>query len=170
MTSSVGAIANAAGGIAIGSKLNLISTTLVNNYSPVGGGILAGTGSVITVTNSAIISNVATGSNAGGGGLTIAGGATAAIKSSLIASNTSVSGGGGIYSNGNLTVEDSTIQYNTNSGIYTNGPFVLRRTQSTTIAAHLGLVVSLSTAIKRLRFLTARSATTRQMRLVVACM
>jgi CSLREA domain-containing protein len=124
-----GCYSYAAGGIAIGSNLNLISTTLINNRSSAAGGILAGTGSVITITDSAIISNVATGSNVGGGGLIIASGATAIIKRSVIASNTAINGGGGggIYSDGALTIEDSIIQYNANVGIYTNGPFVLKR-------------------------------------------
>ena len=108
-----GCYSYAAGGIAVGSNLNLISTTLINNRSTVAGGLLAGTGSVITITNSAIISNVSTGSNAGGGGLTLAGGAAAAIKRSVIAGNTSASDGGGIYSNAALIIEDSTISDNT---------------------------------------------------------
>lgn len=123
-----GCFAYAAGGIAIGSNLHLISTTLVNNRSTVGGGLLAGTGSVITITGGAIIGNVATSSYVGGGGLTIAGGATAIIRNTLIASNTATAGrGGGIYSDGTLTIDGSTIQYNTNTGIYSNGPFVLNR-------------------------------------------
>jgi hypothetical protein len=114
-----------------GSNLNLIRTALINNRSTVAGGLLAGTGSVITMTDSMLIGNVSIGSSAGGGGLTLAGGATATIKRSLIARNTSASDGGGIDSHAALTIEDRTISDNTTTwsggGMYIEwGPTTLR--------------------------------------------
>ena len=71
----------------------------------------------LTVTNSIITGNTATGSVYGGGIFNYWGSATSlSITNSTISGNSAGAGGGGIYAGGTITITNSTITLNTASG------------------------------------------------------
>lgn len=103
-------------------NLTLSNVRLVNNRAENGGAVYNYPGAVLTVINSTISSNSASGQDVWGGGITNYGGAL--IVSSTISSNS----GGGIYSAGvgaGLTIINSTISGNSafadGGGIYNIG-------------------------------------------------
>ncbi|MEI8080721.1 MAG: right-handed parallel beta-helix repeat-containing protein [Actinomycetes bacterium] len=80
-----------------------------------GGGVRVGNGT-LTVTNSTISGNTATGASAAGGGVYVFG--TLTVTNSTISNNTAPDGpGGGVYTVGTVTVTGSTISGNTGKGI-----------------------------------------------------
>lgn len=101
------------GAIDTDAWLNLYSTVVRNNISSNGGGLyLNGT---TTISRSQIYNNQSTGYN--GGGIYIASGASATIIDSRINNNTAsgfsvLEGGGGIWNNGTLVLQNSVVDHN----------------------------------------------------------
>jgi CSLREA domain-containing protein len=107
-------------GGAIGSSavdLKITNSTIANSKaSGVGGGILVGSGT-LWLEDSTVRGNSTLDANDHGGGLYVSGGATATIRRSTISGNHAENAdGGGIYNNGTLRMDSSTV-----SGNYTAG-------------------------------------------------
>jgi CSLREA domain-containing protein len=98
--------------IATGRTVSISGLTVTNgNNGGNGGGILNGTGSTLTLTNTTVSGNTAD----GGGGIYNQTGATLALIDSMVSPNTA-NYGSGIYSGGTLTLTNSTVSGNTASG------------------------------------------------------
>ena len=110
------------GGIVNFATLTLADSTLSGNAATVGAGLENDMGTV-TVTNSSISRNAASGSFAHGGGILNAG--TLTVTNSTIsgnAANASYGTGGGIYNlEGSATLTNSTISGNSANGSYASG-------------------------------------------------
>jgi predicted outer membrane repeat protein len=92
------------------------NSTLVENYADEGGGIR--NGAVLTVSNSTLVGNVASGLDGGGG---IYNFGTATVINSTLASNTANKiNGAGINNNGTLTLQNSIVA-NSRNGANCNG-------------------------------------------------
>ena len=96
-----------------GGVLNLDKNTVVENCvnsGNLGGGIILNAGSTGTINGSTIQGNMA----AGGGGIYIVGGASLAVENGAIFQNNTddINGGGAIYSDGVLSVTDTTFTNN----------------------------------------------------------
>ena len=110
-----GAIRNESAG-----QLTLISTTVTHNTATAsGGGIFESAtnpGGFLTIINSTISNNVANASNASGGGIfATEGGTRVTITGSVIDHNQVPGDGGGIWSDGDINIDRSTISSNTAS-------------------------------------------------------
>ncbi|MFN0194179.1 MAG: beta strand repeat-containing protein [Aestuariivirga sp.] len=94
-----------------GASLFIQDTTISNSTASVGGG-LRSVNSAVTLVNSLVTGNTATG-NLGGGGLFASGGSMTLINSTVHGNQTTTANGGGIYaSNTVLTLENSTVTGN----------------------------------------------------------
>ena len=115
------------GGIFTANATLTNSTVSQNQTSNQGGGIFA---TSLTMTNSSVTGNQSTGDQ--GGGLFLINGSST-LTASTISGNTSADDGGGIFLNGSinvnapalLTITNSTISNNTNSGGSGGGMFIL---------------------------------------------
>jgi predicted outer membrane repeat protein len=121
----------------IGATLSVSDSTFALN-SAINGGAISSYG-ILTVSNSAFSENQAESPAAGyGGGIDNTPGAKATVVNSTFFSNTAHSGGGGISSNGTLTVTNSTLAYNNapaGAGLHNGGTGTLR---NTIVASNLG--------------------------------
>ena len=102
--------------------VTLDNITVSGGSSADGGAGIANNGAM-TVVNSTISENTATGGS-GGGGVEQGGASTMTIIDSTISGNSSTNGGGGIANYGTMTVTDSTISGNSSTsgaGIYNSG-------------------------------------------------
>ncbi|NEO85351.1 MAG: CHAT domain-containing protein [Spirulina sp. SIO3F2] len=108
------------GGVNSAGDVALNNTTVVNNTSLFrGGGIVAqGTNLSLSITNSTITNNQTTTSNDGGVSGFVGAGGTVTITNSVISGNRSLaSSTGGLFSQGNLTLTDSTIYDNSSANL-----------------------------------------------------
>jgi hypothetical protein len=134
--------------VASGAEVNVTRTTVEDNdaasstSSPEGGGIRSS--GTLTVTDSVISGNEATGTgvSAGGGGIDIAGG-SGTIRRSLVSENISVSDttfeqGGGIRASAPATIVNSTIFDNTANGSSGGGLFVFANSATLNHVTFLG--------------------------------
>jgi hypothetical protein len=111
-----------------GADVTLDGLILENGESNVGGGIAVYGNSTLTVTDSVISGNTASGGGQGGG-IYNAVNSTVNIVDSTVSGNTDSEGGqgGGVYNDGTATVSNSTISENTaegagqGAGIYSDG-------------------------------------------------
>ena len=117
------------GGIirARGADLTLTRVTLSNGQSSNNGGGLFfdGSSKTLTITDSIISSNQTKDNSGGLGGGIYARAQSATISGTTINSNTGYANGGGIFNDGSLTIENSTLYANQSTnghggGIYTN--------------------------------------------------
>jgi len=135
-------IGNAAvyGGGALAFGATLLDAVLVtgNTASSVGGGLAAGSGATLTVSNATVSAN--TSSNLGGGLGSVAP-ATVNINRSTFTGNNAVTGGG-VVTNGVVNFTDTRITANTavsGAGGYNYGTFnILRSTIDTNVASGNG--------------------------------
>ncbi|MGP0108610.1 MAG: choice-of-anchor Q domain-containing protein [Acidimicrobiales bacterium] len=108
-------------------EVTLDGLMLENGESNVGGGIAVYGNSTLTVTDSIIAGNTASGGQ--GGGIYNAANSTVNVVDSTVSGNTDSAGGqgGGIYNDGTVTVTNSTLSANTaegggqGAGIYSDG-------------------------------------------------
>jgi hypothetical protein len=132
------------GGILNNGNLTLTDVTLSANTAPgagnEGGGLSSeGAGAHLTMTDCTVANN--TGGN--GGGLFVGGTTTAALTRVTVTANTATTGGAGISNSGTLTVNGSTVAYNTGLGTNFVGGGILNLTNGTlsfTSSALLGNV------------------------------
>jgi hypothetical protein len=114
--------------VAAGATVGLSGLTISGGASDGGGGIYAGQGSTLMVSNSTLSGNSA---SSEGGGIFADQGSSVAVRNSTLAGNSASSssfsssfGGGGIYANyGSVTVSNSTLAGNSaglGGGIYAN--------------------------------------------------
>jgi CSLREA domain-containing protein len=95
--------------------------TIQNGYANTGSGISNDYGGDLTLTNSTVSSNTATGF---GGGISNDYGGSLTLTNSTVSGNTAHSDGGGIsnyYSYGDLTLTNSTVSNNSAVGVYADG-------------------------------------------------
>ncbi|PTY01552.1 hypothetical protein DB346_12440 [Verrucomicrobia bacterium LW23] len=115
-------------GIYNAGTLTLTNASVDTNRSPISGGGIYNAAGTLTLDNTDVVLNQTTSTAAGnyGAGIYSAGGTVTIRNGSLVSQNTTVSGSGGgiaILSSGNtLTIEDSTVSFNTafsgGGGIY----------------------------------------------------
>jgi hypothetical protein len=111
-----------------GIEVTLDGLTLENGESSDGGGIAIYGNSTLTVTDSVISGNTASGGGQGGG-IYNGGNSTLNVVDSTVSGNTDSAGGqgGGIYNDGTVTVTNATVAANTaegggqGAGIYSDG-------------------------------------------------
>ncbi len=106
--------ATGGGAIETGDALLLDRVTIQNNRAPYGGGLAVGTGAHALIDASAIIDNSSTGTTIGGGGVFAGNGSMVQITNSTIAQNSAAAIGGGIvvYSGGQVSLAFDTITQN----------------------------------------------------------
>lgn len=111
-----GSSADNGGGIANWGALTLSNSIVTGNTATNGGGVSSvGTGATVTMTNSSVVGNVASGAGVGFGGGGLAIGGAAQLSNVTIANNTAVGSGGGVYVSGSTTQQllHTTISGNT---------------------------------------------------------
>jgi hypothetical protein len=117
------------GGLFISGAATLQHTTVDNNLAETGGGIYVDGGSKLTVEQaSRVNSNQAldnTVSGGYGGGIYAAAGTAVNVSGSRVWSNTAAAGGGGVYSQGSVTLYYASVRTNTaypeGGGVFNDG-------------------------------------------------
>jgi len=106
------------GGVYISGTAEITATVTQNTVEDDGGGIYVASGSVVTITNSDVSTNVAT----NGGGIYNAGRLT--IRGGRVLTNTASANGGGVWNSGQLTI-NTEVRANSavtdGGGIWTSG-------------------------------------------------
>lgn len=120
-----GSVTGEGGGVRNTATLNLTDVIVTGNtsLSANGGGVANSCcGSQLSITNSTISNNTASGSSASGGGIFNSSGSlnnvpgTVTITNSTISGNTAGSEGGGIFTNNRLIINGSTVSGNQTTG------------------------------------------------------
>jgi CSLREA domain-containing protein len=95
------------------TSLNIAGCAITANAAGVGGGAINVSGGVLTITDSVIFGNKATGG--AGGGIFVSNGSTATVTNTTISQNSASQGGGISNSRGTVTLTNSTIAQNQGS-------------------------------------------------------
>src|SRR5262249_22333062 len=114
------AFAGFGGAVVVANEaLTLRGVAVTDNTAGNGGGIFVGESGRLTLEDSTVSNNSATGTGGFGGGVYLNGNSVGVIRSSTISGNSAVGGGGGIDVDpgGSLTVEGSTISANRAVGV-----------------------------------------------------
>ena len=101
-----------------GGSMSINNVSIDNNMASgngvaFGGGGVFVNGGMFTAMNSTISNNTSSGAAGNGGGVHVKAGSSAMLKTTTISGNTSAALGGGVYNNGYLTINASTIANNT---------------------------------------------------------